>query len=161
MAFLNNVGTIKIDAILTDIGRKRMVQGRFKVTRFCLGDDEIDYKMFSVENNDGSKLKLAPTLEALNGENASLTYGLEDHNSDDILYIPQIKLNSVIDNAVKTKGSVPNPEFIYLSVNDETSTQLKGVMSKRQYLENNSYERTKLIFESGIEDSKLPRLSVS
>ena len=43
MAFLDNSGTIILDAVLTEVGRKRMAQGKFRVTKFALGDDEIDH----------------------------------------------------------------------------------------------------------------------
>ena len=45
MSFLDNCGSIVLDAILTDVGRKRMAQGTFKVSKFALGDDEVDYSL--------------------------------------------------------------------------------------------------------------------
>ena len=45
MAFQDNSGTIILDAVLTDVGRKRMVQGKFRVSKFLLGDDELDYSV--------------------------------------------------------------------------------------------------------------------
>ena len=41
MAFQNNSGGIILDATLTDIGRKYMAQGKFRVVKFALGDDEV------------------------------------------------------------------------------------------------------------------------
>ena len=35
MAFLDNSGDIILDAVLTDAGRKRMAEGRFKITKFA------------------------------------------------------------------------------------------------------------------------------
>ena len=43
MAFQDSTGGIVLDAVLTDIGRKRMASGEFRITKFCLGDDEIDF----------------------------------------------------------------------------------------------------------------------
>ena len=34
MAFQNTAGTIIIDAVLTDLGRRRMAQGNFKIEKF-------------------------------------------------------------------------------------------------------------------------------
>ena len=47
MAFLNNSGDIILDAVLTDEGRKRLAlgDGTFKIAKFALGDDEIDYML--------------------------------------------------------------------------------------------------------------------
>jgi len=46
MAFLKNDGDIILDAVLTDLGRRRMAEGNFRITKFGLGDDEIDYSLF-------------------------------------------------------------------------------------------------------------------
>ena len=62
MAFLDTSGTIILDAILTDIGRKRMVQGAFRVSKFALGDDEMDYGLVDVENGDYDKLEICLNL---------------------------------------------------------------------------------------------------
>ena len=45
MGFLDNSGDIILDAVLTDVGRKRMAEGEFKIAKFALGDDEIDYSL--------------------------------------------------------------------------------------------------------------------
>ena len=47
MAFKNTSGTIIIDAVLTDIGRKKLARGNFNVAIFALGDDEIDYATYN------------------------------------------------------------------------------------------------------------------
>ena len=47
MAFLDNSGDIILDAVLTEEGRKKMADGTFRITKFALGDDEIDYSLYS------------------------------------------------------------------------------------------------------------------
>ena len=42
MAFLDNSGDIILDAVLTDTGVAKMASGEFKITKFALGDDEIN-----------------------------------------------------------------------------------------------------------------------
>ena len=51
MAFLDNTGDIILDAVLTDEGRKRLAQGdgSFRIVKFALGDDEIDYSLYLVD----------------------------------------------------------------------------------------------------------------
>ena len=39
MAFLDNSGDIILDAVLTELGRKRMADGDFNITQFAFGDD--------------------------------------------------------------------------------------------------------------------------
>ena len=48
MAFLDNSGDIILDAVLTDEGRRRLAMGdgSFRITKFALGDDEIDYSLY-------------------------------------------------------------------------------------------------------------------
>ena len=54
MAFLDNSGDIILDAVLTDLGRQRMAGGNFKITKFALGDDEIDYTLYNKDHPSGS-----------------------------------------------------------------------------------------------------------
>ena len=45
MSFQDNSGDIILDAVLTNLGRRLLARGdgSFKVTRFALGDDEINH----------------------------------------------------------------------------------------------------------------------
>ena len=54
MAFLDNSGDIILDAVLTDEGRRRMAGGNFSITKFALGDDEIDYTLYNKNHPSGS-----------------------------------------------------------------------------------------------------------
>jgi len=153
MAFLDNTGTIKIDAVLTDVGRKRMAQGQFMITKFALGDDELDYSFVDTsdltEESSFASLKTFSMFEAFAEKNAVITYQLRDFRSDDILYIPQIKINEKISESVK-KDTSSTSTFYYLGVNVETTKKLKTLMGKRFYLENESSLLNKLVFEAGI-----------
>jgi len=160
MAFLDTSGTIILDAILTDIGRKRMVQGAFRVSKFALGDDEMDYGLVDVENGDYDKLEDLSEFEALNAENAVINHDLKNYKSDDILYIPQIKINET--NRAFLKKYDSESSFYYLSVNAETTKKLKSLLGSPQYyLENYNLDRTKLVFESGIDNENVPRDSLA
>ena len=54
MAFLDNSGDIILDAVLTDAGRQRMARGEFKIVKFALGDEEINYELFNGTHPSGS-----------------------------------------------------------------------------------------------------------
>ena len=56
MAFLDNSGDIILDAVLTDTGRLRLARGdgSFKITKFALGDDEINYETYHAQHSSGS-----------------------------------------------------------------------------------------------------------
>ena len=160
MAFLDNSGTIILDAILTDIGRKRMAQGKFRISKFTLGDDEMDYTLVDVDNADYDKLETLSEFEALNQDNAVVNYGLRNYLSDDILYVPQIKINEKKNSFVKKYTS--ESTYYYLSVNDETTDKLKSLLGSTEYfLENYRLDRNKLVFESGIDDEKIPRNEIA
>ena len=50
MGFLDHsTNNIILDAVLTDTGRMRLAKGdgSFKISKFALGDDEIDYGLFN------------------------------------------------------------------------------------------------------------------
>ena len=54
MAFLDNSGDIILDAVLTDLGRQRLAQGRFQISKFALGDEEINYALYNTSDPRGS-----------------------------------------------------------------------------------------------------------
>lgn len=99
MAFLDNSGDIILDAVLTDTGRKRMAAGNFKISRFALGDDEINYGLYNKNHPSGSayydlEILQSPILEAFTHVNASINYGLVSYARNDLLYLPTMLLNT-------------------------------------------------------------------
>jgi len=104
MAFLDNSGDIVLDAVLTDLGRKRMAEGNFRITQFALGDDEIDYRIYNKNHPSGSayydlEILQTPVLEAFASTNANINYGLVSFNGNlNLLYMPVLKVwNKTID----------------------------------------------------------------
>ena len=157
MAFRDNSGTIIIDAVLTDIGRKRMADGNFRVTKFGLGDDEVDYSLLDIRDNDYSKVKAQPVFEAFASKPGTINHGLVNYKSDAILYAPVIKVNEKLSSAVRAypreNSSGGQEEFYYLTVNNETSKKLTELLGTRIYhLQNETIEKNKLFFESGIDE---------
>jgi hypothetical protein len=82
MGFLNNT-TITIDAILTKRGRELLARGRneFKVTKFSLADDEVDYRLWDVTHPNGTNyygavIENMPILEPVPDETQVLKYKL-------------------------------------------------------------------------------------
>ena len=57
MAFLDNSGDIILDAVLTDTGRARLAKGdgSFRIAKFALGDDEVDYSLYRNNNQENSR----------------------------------------------------------------------------------------------------------
>jgi len=84
MGFLNNT-TVTVDAILTKKGREKLAkgEGQFRITKFALGDDEIDYNLYDVTHPNGSNfygeaIENMNLLEAVPDQNLSLRYKLTD-----------------------------------------------------------------------------------
>ena len=155
MAFQNNSGTIILDAVLTDIGRKKMTQGRFRVTHFGLGDDEIDYSLGEANLRDDGTYSITattPILEAFAGQYTNIQYGLLDLPRNDVLFLPEIALNTKLENAVR--APVRFGKRVHLAANLETSKKLKSDIGSRNFLQNNSLLTNVLIVESGIEQVK-------
>ena len=110
MAFLDNSGDIILDAVLTDAGRRRLARGdgSFKIAKFALGDDEINYGNYDGTNTNGSayydlEILQTPILEAFTNNISSLKSKLITMTNNNLLYLPVIKLNSVDTNAGKFK----------------------------------------------------------
>ena len=100
MGFLNNSGDIVLDAVLTDTGRARLSKGdgSFKITKFALADDEIDYSLYNP--NTGSayvdlQILQSPILESFTNNASSMKNKLLTINGvRDILFLPVIKVNN-------------------------------------------------------------------
>ena len=53
MGYLDNT-SVTVDAVLTKLGRERLANGDLDITKFALGDDEIDYDLYDTSHNLGS-----------------------------------------------------------------------------------------------------------
>lgn len=100
MAFLDNSGDIILDAVLTDTGRYRLAKGdgSFKVAKFALGDDEIDYAKYNKNHPSGSAffdldILQTPVFEAFTDNAASLKSKLISIPRTNLLFLPINKLN--------------------------------------------------------------------
>lgn len=81
MAYLDNT-EITVDAILTKKGREKLAAGQgLNITKFALGDDEIDYTLYEPAHPKGSayydaSIKAIPVTEASPDETQVLRYKL-------------------------------------------------------------------------------------
>ena len=116
MAFLDNSGDIILDAVLTDTGRMRLARGdgSFRVAKFALGDDEIDYGLFRNSNHaegahpSGSayydlEIMQTPILEAFTNNTSLMKHKLISMPQTNLMYLPVMKLNNKVANAKPVK----------------------------------------------------------
>ena len=95
MGFLDNSGDIILDAVLTDSGRARLAKGdgSFRIVKFSLGDDEIDYANFNTATasaNQDLEIMQTPVLEAFTNDDSSMKSKLVTYSRTDLLYLPVI-----------------------------------------------------------------------
>ena len=167
MAFLDNSGDIILDAVLTDVGRKRMAAGNFKITKFALGDDEIDYGLYNKDHPSGSayydlEILQTPILEAFTQINASINYGLLTYARADLLYLPDIKLNAKTPTGADTVSAPAGSTGVLYLCDDAsaagvTSTVLDGessIETKQLMIDQNPLTRF-LLFETGLDTADL------
>ncbi len=102
MAFLDNSGDIILDAVLTDAGRKRMAEGRFRIVKFAFSDEEINYGLFNGDATTGNEdlsIMQTPVLEAFTNNTSLMKTKLISINRENILFMPTLKLNTNLDDS--------------------------------------------------------------
>ena len=100
MAFLDNSGDIILDAVLTDSGRFRLAKGdgSFKIKKFALGDEEINYALYDKNNESGSayydlEIMQTPVLEAFTNDDSTMKSKLITIPRTNLLYLPVVVPN--------------------------------------------------------------------
>jgi hypothetical protein len=95
MGFLNNSGDIILDVVLTDHGRKTLSRGdgSFKITKFALGDEEVNYARYNSSHSSGSsyydlEILQTPVLEAFTDNAASMKTKLITYENLELLFLP-------------------------------------------------------------------------
>ena len=132
MAFLDNSGDIILDAVLTDTGRARLAKGdgTFKITKFALADDEVDYSLYNNSHASGSayydlEIMQTPLLEAFTNNTSSMKHKLISLPRTNLLFLPELKLNTVYESGTKmvTGVSQLNGTFV-VAVDKDTEDAL-------------------------------------
>jgi hypothetical protein len=128
MAFLDNSGDIILDAVLTDAGRRRLARGdgTFKVAKFSLGDDEINYRLYDPNHASGSayydlEILQTPVLEAFTNQTSQLHHRLVTLSSNNFLYLPILELS---ETKGTTRDSTTNA---FLVAVNETTEGTSGI----------------------------------
>lgn len=112
MAYLDN-SVITVDAVLTKKGRERLGQGRdaFRITKFAVSDDEVDYSLYNTAHPLGSNyfaniIESMPVLEAIPDESQVMRYKLVTlQDANGISRIPQIDLGGIGESVTLTFGA--------------------------------------------------------
>jgi hypothetical protein len=110
MGYLDNT-EITVDAILTKKGRQKLASGQsLNITKFALGDDEIDYTLYEPAHPKGSAyydsaIRSIPVTEASPDETQVLRYKLVTLPKG-TTQIPTVKLGVPSISVNQTEGGV-------------------------------------------------------
>lgn len=136
MAFLDNSGDIILDAVLTDTGRARLAKGdgTFKIVKFALADDEIDYSLYNGAHASGSayydlEIMQTPLLEAFTNNTSLMKHKLISLPKTNLLFLPEMKLNTVFEAGTKTvvfapAGGLPPVAGTFICAADKATEDL-------------------------------------
>ena len=124
MGFQDNSGDIIFDVVLTDEGRKRLSEGDFQITKFKCSDDEINYELYDKENPNGSdfydlQILQTPVFEAFTNNTSNMSSLLVSYDSQDLLYLPIIKLNTLKPQSLPT--AMHSSGSFMVAVNTDTA----------------------------------------
>ena len=141
MGFLDNT-SITVDAILTKKGRELLARGQneFKITKFALADDEVDYNLYDTSHPNGSNFYSAvienmPLLEAFVDENQLMRYKLttlpKETNKLPILEVPSPSLTfngaGITQTVTPNTRNAPNETYTFTLFNaDVANLSLSG-----------------------------------
>jgi len=127
MAFLDNSGDIILDAVLTDTGRMRLAKGdgSFKIAKFALGDDEINYELYNKNHASGSayydiEIVQSPVLEAFTNNTSMLKSKLVTISRTNLLYLPQIVNNATVGLSSNSTNNILTVLVDQATVDDAT-----------------------------------------
>ena len=172
MGFLDNGGDIILDAVLTDEGRRRLAlgDGSFRITKFALGDDEIDYALYRNSNSaegrhpSGSayydlNILQTPVLEAFTNNTSVLKSKLVSYAQSDLLFLPVIKLNNKLNKTANENSdwsSMTTPQGGYiLSVNSTTSVNFGTDDGLIKIDTVNAPSQKPVVFDEGLDSNLL------
>ena len=128
MAFLDNSGDIILDAVLTDTGRHRLARGdgSFRIAKFALGDDEINYELYDKNNASGSayydlSILQTPVLEAFTNNTSLMKSKLISIPRTNLLYLPVIRQNAKSNSTRPYAGLGDGTSYLVLVDSDTES----------------------------------------
>ena len=99
MGFLDSTtNAITLDAVLTDVGRSFLARndGSFALSKFALGDDDVDYNIIAKYGRAVGKEKIeknTPVMEALTNQTQALKYRLITVSNPNLLRLPNLSLS--------------------------------------------------------------------
>ena len=161
MGFLDNT-SITVDAILTKKGRELLARGQdeFRITKFALADDEVDYNLWDTSHPNGSNyygavIENMPLLEAFVDENQLMRYKLTTLPKETaklpILELPSTSLvfngAGITQTVTPNTRNAPNETYTFTLFNaDVANLSLSGFSGEKEIMKEGSSRITTPIF---------------
>ena len=127
MGFLDNSGDIILDVVLTDHGRMLLANGdgSFQITKFALGDEEIDYSLYDKLHPSGSayydlEILQTPILEAFTNNASSMKTRLQTYTNLELLFLPVMRLNETMTINERVSGTTGSDGAFLVAVDAAT-----------------------------------------
>jgi hypothetical protein len=162
MAFLDNSGDIILDAVLTDTGRHRLARGdgSFRIAKFALGDDEINYQLYDKQNASGSayydlSVLQTPVLEAFTNNTSLMKSKLISIPRTNLLYLPIIVQNTTKD-AAKPFSSLGDGTSYLILVDDDTEAQYSNAENGVLLASNPDVSSNMIRVDQGLNTTEIP-----
>lgn len=161
MGLLDNSGDILLDAVLTDVGRQRLARGDgyFQITKFSLGDDEINYQLYNSSHPSGSayydiEILQTPVLEAFTDNGASVKHKLITVPRQDLLYLPILKLNETNESTQRATSGNSAGSFVVCvnKATEELFDPTNGIM----HGENPANGKVYIRIDQGLDNNMSP-----
>lgn len=125
MGFLDHsTNNIIVDAVLTDQGRQALARndGSFSISKFALGDDEVDYTIIQQYGRTVGKEKIeknTPILEALTAGSLGMKYKNVSIDNPYLTHLPVIDIVIPSNSTVFSMGRPGNSNPGNLTVGGE------------------------------------------
>ena len=162
MAFLDNSGDIILDAVLTDTGRHRLARGdgSFRIAKFALGDDEINYELYDKNNASGSayydlNILQTPVLEAFTNNTSLMKSKLISIPRTNLLYLPVIRQNTKGVNTSPFSGLGDGTSYLVL-VDTETEATYTSKANGVLHGASPNDESNRIRVDQGLDTTEIP-----
>jgi len=159
MAFLDNSGDIILDAVLTDTGRHRLAMGdgSFRITKFALGDDEINYGLYDKNNASGSayydlNILQTPVLEAFTNNTSLMKSKLISVPRTNLLYLPILKVNNLKTNTQMFGSTESYVVLVDSDTEEKYTNKVPGVLRGEKPADSANYIRV----DQGLDTVDIP-----
>lgn len=141
MGFLDHsAGNIILDAVLTDEGRKALAAGNFSVTKFALGDDEVNYGIIQKYGISLGKEKIeknTPVFEAFTNQSAGQKYKLITVSNPNLIYLPKLSFKDGTTVSLK-RSEVSSTVSVTLSQSLKSGKMINELTDSLFYVEMNN-----------------------